>query len=100
MRTRLLVVFALVLLFSFAGQATAAEPWADLTAKECKQVLDGADSQAYEDLQALESAIFLAGTPCSTVADCPCPYQPACFCTPSNRCLCNQFLCCPGGECP
>jgi len=101
MRARLLVGFALAALFSFMGEAMATEPWADLTVKECKQAPDADDAgpQDREDLQALKTAIFLA-TSCTSVADCLCPYQPACYCTAAHRCICNQNLCCPSGECP
>jgi len=99
MRAKVLVGAAFVLLFSFAGRSMAAEPWAQPAGKECKQVSQAA-VPAIADADSLKAAIFMAGWFCSTVADCPCPSPPACYCTPVGRCLCNMNLCCPDGECP
>ena len=96
MRARILVGLALVVLFSFAGAASAAEPWEQPS--ECKQ-MSKAPAPAIEDGDALKAAIFTTWW-CTSNADCPCA-PPACYCITSiGRCLCKQDLCCPDGECP
>lgn len=98
MRARILLGVAFVLLLSFAGPSNAAEPWAQPAAQECKQAPEA--TEAVADADALEAAIFVAGWPCTSNAQCPCA-PPACYCVTSvNRCLCNQNLCCMDEECP
>lgn len=99
MRAKVLMGVAFVLLSSFAGAANAAESWVQPAVQECKQDSSGA-APAIVDAESLKSAIFMAGWSCTTVADCPCPSPPACYCTLVNRCICNFNLCCPDGECP
>lgn len=97
MRARVLTGFALVLLFSFAGRAMAAEPWMDLGVKECKQA-PATGSQAVGNTDPLASAAP-AVTYCNTVADCRCA-APACACMFTHVCICNPSLCCLDPECP
>jgi hypothetical protein len=76
----------------------AAEPWMDFGVKECKQA-PATGTQAVGNTDPLALAVLTA-TYCSTVADCPCPAPPACYCTPSHYCLCNSNYCCGDEECP
>lgn len=99
MRVGTLVALAAVLLFSFAGESRAAEPWADVAVNECKQIPEATGAAGTVD--PLEGALFATvNNRCTTVADCLCPYEPACFCTSTQYCLCNIHLCCGGRNCP
>lgn len=99
MRPKVLIG-ALLILTGFAGSSLAAEPWMAPLVNECTGAPAApsgeADAGALQTV--LDQAIYQSGQACSTVADCPCKYQPACFCV-SFGCLCNYNICCPEGEC-
>jgi hypothetical protein len=101
MRRTIVIGALMALLLGFAGNAFAGERWIEPLVRECKEAAVAAPEQVDAGALAdpLDQALFLSGQTCSTVANCLCPYEPACYCTSAKRCICNYNICCPGGEC-